>query len=791
MNPIVLENQLPGTPRTVWDLSGPGSANIEGFTTDISINHGDTVDFKINTGSTNYRIEIYRLGYYGGEGARLITTIQHQSPSALLQPAPLLDSATGLVDAGNWQVTDSWNIPADAVSGIYIAKLVRADGTFGENHIPFIVRDDGGQSDIVFQTDDATWQAYNYWGGVSLYPNIPGAIQVPAVSYNRPMDALTFSYYVNMELPAIMWLEKNGYDVSYMTNVDTARNGSLLLDHKVFLTIGKDEYWSAEQYANVQAARDAGVNLQFWTGNDIFWKTEWRPSIDGSNTDFRTLVTYKESQLGVNPSGGWTGLWANPNAPEGINPPNALTGSLFEVLETDPYLSAIEIPYEQSQFRFWRNTSIADTQPGGIAALASTYLGPEWNSDQDNGFRPAGLIDLSETTVGTKYQVLDYSTNASGPGVATHNLTLYRAPSGALVFAAGSMFWSWALDSHHPALLSQNPAPDPNVQQGMVNLFADMGVQPATLQSNLVAASPSTDTAAPSVGIAELNVDFSGDMALTLTGSASDLGGGRVAGIEVSTNGGLQWHPAIGGFSWTYSASGAAPTDVLARGVDDSLNIGAPDLVPANVLGRAIGDSLAGGSARAVATKDTLNDQPWSVVWNNYDATGNWDQQNIAFDDGSRAVASLDSSNSNPWSLVWDNYDIAGNWELQSLTFDDGTLAMAQLDPLNNQPWSLVWDNYDIAGNWELQSLTFDDGTLAVAQLDPLNNQPWSLVWDNYDAAGLWDTQAIQFDDGTRAWSDLDQGNTSDWYSDNYIYDANNNLTSHFQVMDDGIVVFP
>ena len=92
------------------------------------------------------------------------------------------------------------------------------------------MRDDGRQSDILLQTDDATWQAYNYWGGVSLYPNVQGAIQVPAMSYNRPMDAQTLSYYVNMELPAIVWLEKNGYDVSYMTDVDTARNGSLLLD---------------------------------------------------------------------------------------------------------------------------------------------------------------------------------------------------------------------------------------------------------------------------------------------------------------------------------------------------------------------------------------------------------------------------------------------------------------------------------------------------------------------------------------------------------------------------------
>jgi hypothetical protein len=828
-NEIVLENQLPGTPRSVWDVSS-GSTNIQGFTTDISINQGDTVDFKINTDSANYRIDIYRLGYYNGDGARLVTSIQHQNGTSIQQPAPLTDPATGLVDAGNWQVTDSWNVPADAVSGVYIAKLVREDGTFGENLVPFIVRDDGGHSDIVLQTDDATWQAYNTWGNANLYGNNNSGVNAAsAVSYDRPMNVPILNYYLDMALPAIMWLEKNGYDVSYITDVDTARNGAQLLDHKVFISVGKDEYWSAEQFAHVQAARDAGVNLQFWTGNDIYWKTEWKPSIDGSNTAYRTLVTYKETQRGtINPDGVWTGTWSDPNAPDGVSPQNALTGNIFEVLQTDPLLGTIQIPYEDTQLRFWHNTSIANTQPGHVASLASTYLGPEWNVDLDNGFRPAGLIDLSRTTVATAYQTVDFSTTANGPGLATHSLTLYRAPSGALVFGAGTMFWSWALDSHHSPLGSQNPPPDPNVQQAMVNLFADMGVQPATLQANLVAASHSTDNLAPSVTLTELDVNGSGShTTLSLTGSASDLGGGVIAGVEVSTDGGAHWHPATGGTSWTHSSDGAVPTDVLARAVDDSLNIGAPYSVPTDVLGRAIVDSQTGGSARAMASLDTMNDRPWSVVWNNYDAAGHWDHQSITFDNGTVAVAQLDPLNTQPWSLVWNNYDAAGNWVAQSITFDNGTVAVAsldplkdhpwslvwnnydangnwvlqsinfndgeravaQLDPMNTQPWSMVWNNYDAAGNWDHQTITFDNGTKAVASLDPLNTQPWSLVWDNYDAAGRWDTQYVRYDDGSHTWSKIDSGNTMAWYTDNYVYDVNNNLTSHYQVMDDGSVV--
>ena len=189
-NPIVLENQKQGNPQSEWDIDGAGSSNIEGFATDISVNNGNRIDFKINTNSSNYRIDIYRMGYYGGMGARKVATIQHTGVQN--QPAPLRDATTGLVDAGNWSVSASWDVPADAVSGVYIAKLVRQDGTSGANHIPFIVRDDSSTSDIVFQTSDTTWQAYNGWGGANFYGgNGPatgqGAGRAYAVSYNRPI----------------------------------------------------------------------------------------------------------------------------------------------------------------------------------------------------------------------------------------------------------------------------------------------------------------------------------------------------------------------------------------------------------------------------------------------------------------------------------------------------------------------------------------------------------------------------------------------------------------------------
>src|SRR5918996_4253386 len=103
------------------------------------------------------------------------------------------------------------------------------------------------------------------------------------------------SFVFNAESPKVRWLEANGYDVSYTTGVDTDRRGNLLTNHKAFLSVGHDEYWSNEQRANVEAARDAGVHLAFFSGNEVFWKTRWEPSIAPGAAPYRTLVTYKET----------------------------------------------------------------------------------------------------------------------------------------------------------------------------------------------------------------------------------------------------------------------------------------------------------------------------------------------------------------------------------------------------------------------------------------------------------------------------------------------------------------
>ena len=186
-NPIVTENNLPGNPASEWDITGAGDLSIEGFATSMSVNKGTAINFKVNTlAALIYEIKIYRLGYYQGNGARLITNLE--TFSGISQAPCVMDATTGLVDCGNWISQAVWNVPANAVSGIYIARLRRIDNG-GASHIIFVVRDDLGSSPILFKTADATWQAYNDYGGNNLYGGtVPGFPEghAPKVSYNRP-----------------------------------------------------------------------------------------------------------------------------------------------------------------------------------------------------------------------------------------------------------------------------------------------------------------------------------------------------------------------------------------------------------------------------------------------------------------------------------------------------------------------------------------------------------------------------------------------------------------------------
>jgi len=601
-NPIACENSKPGTPSSQWDVSNGEGSTIQGFADPFSVNLGGTINFKIHTVATSYKVDIYRMGYYGGDGARLITSLTPNLSVSQSQPACATNTGTGLVDCSNWGVSASWTVPTSLVSGVYFAHIYRTDGSSDENQIPFVVRDDSSHSDILFKTDDATWQAYNDWGGYSLYAGTatdtmsrptnldPGRAE--QVSYDRPF-ATRFDtpngqdYFFYAEFPMIEFLEENGYDVSYIDQgtVASPQGASLIEQHKALTAAGHDEYWSGSEVANVTAARNAGVNMAFFTGNEVYWKTRW--AADAASENYRTLIAYKESSdsAETDPAGPttWTGTWYDPRfSPpgDGGKPQNALTGQLWTV---NSGTGAITVPSSYANLRLWRNTAVASLQSGQTATLTPETLGYEWDQDVDNGFRPAGEFDLSSTTMDAPQVVTDYQADLADETV-THHLTMYRASSGALVFGAGTVQWAWGLNSNHDG---DQPTPSPIMQQATVNLLADMGnVQPTTLMSGLAAATGSADTTPPTSTITSpaAGTAVGNDSAVTITGTATDGGGGVVAGVEVSTDGGSTWHPvtamsaAAQSVTWSYSwaATGLGNVKIESRATDDSGNIETP-----------------------------------------------------------------------------------------------------------------------------------------------------------------------------------------------------------------------
>ena len=597
-NAIVTENLLPGNPISEWGVNSSNdfrNPNLNGYTTDISVNKGNTVHFKIDAqnGST-VSAKIYRLGYYGGLGARLQADLG--SFPGVKQPAGISDPVTGLLDCSNWSETTSWAVPAGAVSGYYIVKLSDNNGNI--NNIVFIVRDDASHSDILLQAPDATWQAYNGYGGNNLYNGSTSFPQGHAVkvSYNRPFfvynvnfqtDGRGSDWYMNDSYPLIRFMERNGYDVTYTSNTDVARAGATLLNHRIFMTGGHDEYWSKEIRDNVEAARAAGVNMVFFTGNESYWKTRWENDVNGNPN--RVLVCYKEGTLqdgsqGEATCGGkcdpdptvWTGLWRMGSAYDAPLPENALSGQIsWDEVNPTP---AIEVPDTYKNLRFWRNTSVATLASGAKATLAPASLGYEYDWEQYTNSYPHGRIKMSSTTF--------------NPG-KTHQLSLYRynGTGGPLVFGAGTVQWAWGLDATHFG--GTGNAVSKDMQQATINLLADMNAQPGTLQSDLVAATASTDFTAPTSTVASPanGATLTYSPGITISGTAADAAG-AVGGVEISTDNGATWQVASGTNNWTYTWNppGTGSFTIKTRSFDDSGNMqdasagSGPNVIHVNIL---------------------------------------------------------------------------------------------------------------------------------------------------------------------------------------------------------------
>jgi hypothetical protein len=426
-NPVKAENALPGT--SDWTITKPATSShlIEGYADKVSVNIGGQIGLYVNASpATLYNLDVFRMGWYKGAGARRLLRVSNLSGAA--QPACPLEPTRGLVQC-NWNRSYTLGVPSAWTSGVYLARLTRTDGY--QSYIIFVVRDDAGSSALLFQTSVATYQAYNAWGGESLYGSsdttgeIGTAGHAFAVSFDRPYDrGYGSGDFLFWEYPMVRWLEMNGYDVSYTTDIDTDFSVDSLLRHKAFLSVGHDEYWSRNMYDHVEYARDRGVSLGFFGGNIDFWQVRFESSANGSD---RVMICYKDKTL---------------------DPEYGQHNDLVTVKWRDPLLNRPEQSLIGQMWESWFHP------PTSFALRPiNTNLWPYAGTGLHDGADVQGMVGyeydrvFSDVPTAPGLQILASSpvVNVNGtPSVS--NVTLYTASSGARVFSAGSIQWSWGLD---------------------------------------------------------------------------------------------------------------------------------------------------------------------------------------------------------------------------------------------------------------------------------------------------------------------------------------------------------
>jgi hypothetical protein len=451
---VVAENQRPGS--TAWQITLTPSGTIAGFANVTSARVGDDVSLYVSTDAPSFTVQAYRMGYYGGAGARLVWT-SADTPGKL-QPSCPITSRINMVACDNWTASLSVPMTAAFVQGDYLFKLVGSGGQ--ASYVPLTVWDPASHATYVLENDIYTWQAWNAYGGYDFYqgagacaPTYPPCNRALVESFDRP-----YSYgqgaadFLGSEYPLVRFVEQHGLDVTYATSADFETDPGFLLQHRAILSLGHDECWSLGERQAAQAAEAHGVNVVFFGASPVLRHVRMQPSPLGPD---REEVDYRDSA-------------ADPL--DGRGDPRQVTGNTW----ASPPASWPETPFVGADYTGYLKPG--EPPAPFVVADASAWLFA--GTGLHDGSQIPGLLvsDFDQFERGASpanTQILAHSpmpqgkveTSVADPASDT---TYYGDPtSGAGVFDTGTVAWI-------PDLTSQ-----PLVDEMTANLLAVFGRGPA------------------------------------------------------------------------------------------------------------------------------------------------------------------------------------------------------------------------------------------------------------------------------------------------------------------------
>jgi hypothetical protein len=460
---IASENQKPGT--TDWLLSHTRADPktkyrcpwIEGYCSRTSVRAGDSLAVMVSTNPpSGFTIDLYRLGYYGGKGGRLVQRLGPFSGS--VQPDPPIGEER--LRECRWELVTQVKISDDWLSGVYLGKLT-AEKSGIQSYIVFTVRDDR-PCDFLFQCSDTTWAAYNRWPDLwSLYddgtpphdwyvgPGVRVSWDRPYGKYRQIFDAPLSQgsgEFLLWEFPLAFWMERLGYDVSYISNADTHADPAGLLRAKSFLSIGHDEYWTLEMFNNVKRAVDLGVSAAFLSGNSCDGRIEFFQNAAGMpNRALSRIGKFGPYDPDIQR---FAGKWKA----HGPNP-----ATLMGARSTFPYNGTADWTCINEKHWLFEGTGMhnGDSFPGLVG----------WEHHGE----PASIPGLEVLAQGPVF-------SGGRPQGVEYTATIYPGPKGNYVFNAATIWWAAGVSAPPGYLLpsAHGGGPrglDPRVQRITTNLF--------------------------------------------------------------------------------------------------------------------------------------------------------------------------------------------------------------------------------------------------------------------------------------------------------------------------------